>query len=98
MSSFPGSDRTFTRDVTINIRAQQRQRDLIDQAAEISGKNRSDFMLEASCQRAQEVLLDQRLFVLSDEKWQEFLAILDAPVQANDKLKTLLETSAPWEL
>jgi uncharacterized protein (DUF1778 family) len=35
-----------TRDVTINIRAKQNQRDLIDHAAEVQGKSRSEFMLE----------------------------------------------------
>ena len=38
-----------TRDVSINIRARNAQRDLIDRAAEAIGKNRSDFMLEAAC-------------------------------------------------
>ncbi len=37
------------RDVTINLRANQRQRTLIDRAAQVLGKNRSDFMLEAAC-------------------------------------------------
>jgi GNAT superfamily N-acetyltransferase len=37
------------------------QRDLIDQAANLLGKNRSDFMLEAACERAQAVrAVDQR--------------------------------------
>jgi len=35
------------RDVTINLRANRRQRALIDRAAEATGKNRSDFVLEA---------------------------------------------------
>lgn len=52
-----------SRDVTINIRVQQAQRDLIDQAAETLGKNRSDFMLETACREAVAVLLDRRLFL-----------------------------------
>ena len=47
------------RDVIINIRAKQTQRDLIDHAAEIQGKSRSEFMLETAYQKAQEVLLDR---------------------------------------
>lgn len=47
------------RDAAINLRALPQQRDLIDQAAELVGKSRSDFMLEAACDRAQSVLLDQ---------------------------------------
>ena len=47
------------RDAAINLRALPEQRDLIDQAASALGKNRSDFMLEAACERAQSVMLDQ---------------------------------------
>ncbi len=53
------ADRT-ARDVNINLRASQRQRSLIDRAAEALGKNRSDFMLEASCREAESVLRDRR--------------------------------------
>ena len=36
-------------DTPINLRARAEQRELIDQAAELLGKNRSDFMLDAAC-------------------------------------------------
>lgn len=86
-----------TRDVKINIRAQQTQRDLIDRAAQAQGKSRSDFMLESACQKAQDVLLGQTFFLLDETKYQEFLARLDAEPVLNEKLQTLLKTPAPWE-
>lgn len=89
---------TSTRDITINIRARASQRDLIDQAAGVMGKSRSDFMLEAACQKAENILLERRVFHLSPEQWDEFLSVLDAPVQPNDKLKNLLNVTAPWEI
>ena len=85
------------RDITINIRAHQAQRDLIDLAAEALGKNRSDFMLETACREAQAVLLDRRLFMLDDEKFQQFIEILDAPPSANENLRQLLSEKAPWD-
>lgn len=36
------------RDAAINLRARPDQRDLIDQAAAVLGKTRSDFMLETA--------------------------------------------------
>jgi uncharacterized protein (DUF1778 family) len=60
-------DTATARSVVINIRARTTQRDLIDRAAEALGKNRSDFMLEASCREAENVLLDRRYFTLSEE-------------------------------
>lgn len=85
------------RDVVINIRANRNQRELIDRAAESQGKNRSDFMLDASCREAETVLLDRRYFTLSEESFREFTARLDAPPAENEKLRRLLSTKAPWE-
>jgi len=66
------------RDAAINLRALPEQRDLIDHAARLLGKNRSDFMLEAACDRAQAVVLDQVFFRLDADKFKQFTAILDA--------------------
>lgn len=85
------------RDITINIRAHQTQRDLIDRAAEALGKSRSDFMLETACREAEAVLLDRRLFILDNEKFQQFVDLLDAPPSANENLHKLLKTKAPWD-
>ena len=56
------------RAAAINLRALPEQRDLIDHAANLLGKNRSDFMLEAACERAQSVVLDQVHFTLDADK------------------------------
>ena len=85
------------RDAAINLRALPQQRELIDQAARLLGKNRSDFMLEAACDKAQSVLLDQVLFRLDDQQFQQFTALLDAPVQPNPGLERLLAVRAPGE-
>ncbi len=84
------------RAAAINLRALPEQRDLIDQAATLLGKNRSDFMLEAACERAQAVLLDQLFFALDSERFQQFTAMLDAPVADNAGLACLKEVKAPW--
>lgn len=85
------------RDVTINLRANQKQRALIDQAAETLGKNRSDFMLEAACRAADTVLLDRRLFLLDEKAYKRFSVALDKPPADNPKLRRLLASRAPWE-
>ena len=83
--------------VSINIRAKARQRDLIDQAAEKQGRSRSDFMLEASCRKAEDVLLDQAFFAVDAGTFAKFQAMLDQPLPPTDKLRRLLKTKAPWE-
>ena len=85
-----------TRDININIRAKRAQRDLIDQAAELLGKTRSDFMLEIACREAEDVLLDQRVFVLDAEAFAKFQEALDKPPD-NPRIRALLALKAPWE-
>ena len=85
------------RDVTINLRASQRQRALIDRAAQTVGKNRSDFMLEVACREADAVLLDRRFLLLDEKAYKRFTAALDKPPADNPKLRRLLASKAPWE-
>jgi len=85
------------RDTPINLRAHAEQRDLIDQAASLLGKNRSDFMLEAACEKAQSVMLDQVFFRLDAKKFKEFCRKLDAPARPNERLDRLLAVNLPWE-
>lgn len=86
-----------TRDAAINIRALSYQRDLIDRAAEVTGKNRSDFMLEAACRQAEEVLLDRRMFLLDDTAYSKFTNLLDRAPNNNAALRALLSKKAPWD-
>jgi len=83
--------------VTINIRAKARQRDLIDQASRRLGRSRSDFMLEAACRAAEDVLLDQAYFAVDADAFARFQALLDNPPPPTDRLRRLLKTPAPWE-
>jgi uncharacterized protein (DUF1778 family) len=85
------------RAAAINLRALPEQRDLIDQAASLLGKNRSDFMLEAACERAQAVVLEQVHFTLDAGKFQKFLDLLDAPPKPNPGLERLFALNAPWD-
>ena len=84
------------RDAAINLRARPEQRELIDRAAQLLGKNRSDFMLEAACDKAQTVLLDQVFFKLDAGKFRQFTKLLDAPPARNPGLERLMAVKAPW--
>lgn len=85
------------KDTLINMRVHSSTRDFIDQAAKSIGKDRSDFMLDAACEKAQEILMDRTEFLLDDTQWEAFNNILDNPPKPNEKLLTLLTTKAPWE-
>jgi uncharacterized protein (DUF1778 family) len=76
----------------INLRATQRQKALIDRAAQVLGRTRSDFMLETACREAEAVLLDRRYFVLSENDFRKFTAMLDRP--PNDAVLRTIQAAA----
>ena len=89
-SSKPRSD-------NINIRVTPETRGLIDRAARVAGKTRTDFIIDTVKQVAEETVLDQRLFLLDEDQWDEFVAALDAPPRPNKRLMALLARKPAWE-
>tara|TARA_B100000508_G_C11462680_1_gene279998 strand:- start:2337 stop:2615 length:279 start_codon:yes stop_codon:yes gene_type:complete len=81
----------------INIRALPVQKALIDKAAALANKSRSEFMLETACREAENLLLDQRLFLASEADYAKFSALLESPIEKNLALKLLLDSKSPWE-
>jgi uncharacterized protein (DUF1778 family) len=82
---------------SLNMRVRSETRDLLDSAARISGKNLTDFVLEAARQAAQQTLLDRTAIVLDPASYELFLAQLDAPPRPRAALRKSLMTQAPWE-
>lgn len=85
------------REAIINLRMPLAIRDLIDNAAVVLGKTRTAFIIESSRKQAIDVLLDQRLFTLTEEQYDAFVRALDEPPVANEKLKRLMSRKALWE-
>ncbi len=85
------------RTAVINLRASMEQRSVIDRAAEVLGKSRSDFMLDAANRAAKATLLDQRYFQLGEKEFKKFTEALDQYPTDNPKLRELLNAKAPWE-
>ena len=86
-----------TASTVINLRTPPAQRELIDRAARLQGKSRTEFMLEAAREKAEQVLLDQTLFTVDAKQFKAFIALMDAPLSGNAGLKRLLARRAPWE-
>ncbi|MFA6240294.1 MAG: DUF1778 domain-containing protein [Candidatus Hydrogenedentales bacterium] len=82
---------------TLNLRITAELQGLIDQAAQLSGKNRTDFVLDAARQAAEVTLLDRTVFMADPNAYAEFQARLDAPPRANERLRRSLQTNSPWE-
>jgi uncharacterized protein (DUF1778 family) len=72
-------------------------RDLIDRAAKLAGKNRTDFVLDAARHAAVNAILNRSVLTFSAKAYAEFVACLDSPRHPNKRLKRSLQTATPWE-
>ena len=81
--------------IPIQIRAQESDRNIIDHAASILGKSRTDFILDSARSSAQDILLERRSFFLKEDDWNAVMSELDRP--PSDKFLELLKETPPWE-
>lgn len=71
--------------INIHIRAQARDRDLIDRAAKLTGTSRSQFIMGASLKAAVEVLLDQITILADQAAFQKVLTWMDSEPTADER-------------
>lgn len=93
----PAAKSVSAKHETLHLRIMSAERDLIDRAAKARGKSRTDFILEAACAAAEEVLIDQRTIMADPYAYQAFLVRLDQPPVPNATLRKTMQTSASWE-
>ena len=82
---------------TLNVRIKPEVRGLIDRAAELVGKNRTDFVLDAARRAAEDALMERTVFAFNAKAYRAFVGRLDAPPKPNRRLRKSLQTPAPWE-
>ncbi len=81
---------------SVNLRIAAATRRLIDDAAAILGKTRTEFMVESARRQAVDVLLDQRLLTLDADRYDAFLHALDHPPAPGPKLAALMRRVPAW--
>ena len=86
-------------EVNIHLRARTQDRNLIDQAAELVGANRSQFMLASALKEAKTILLDQSTLHVDAHTFQKVMDWMDAvPTEAETAgMKRLLDSKTPWQ-
>jgi uncharacterized protein (DUF1778 family) len=72
-------------EVNIHLRARTQDRELIDQAAELVGSNRSQFMMASALKEAKNVVLDQSTIHLDTQKFQRVMDWMDSPPTVSDR-------------
>jgi uncharacterized protein (DUF1778 family) len=81
----------------VNLRVRTETRSLIDRAASMLGRTRSDFMIEAARRAAEDAILDQTIIEVDRERYDQFIAALDRPPVPNAKLRSTMQATPLWE-
>ena len=81
--------RTERKEERVQLRATHSQLDVIDRAAALVHKSRTDFMLDVATDESRRIIVDQELFVLDNVSRDQFLAALAAPPQPVPELRSL---------
>ncbi len=81
----------------LGLRTTPAQAALIQRAAEATGKSITEFVLASVCEKAEQVLLDQRLFIVDEQTRQTFQEAIERPARLNTGLRELVSEPAIWE-
>lgn len=74
---------TRSKSQRINLRASERQEEILRQAAEAAHTSMTDFILGSAVEHAERVLADRRWFAATPEQYDQFVALLDSPVDTS---------------
>jgi uncharacterized protein (DUF1778 family) len=85
-----------TKSQQLNFRTTHRQADLLRRAAAASDTTVTDFVLNSAVERAERVLADQRWFGIDQAQWDEFVALLDAPLPSTERFHALKRRPDPF--
>jgi uncharacterized protein (DUF1778 family) len=86
-----------TKDHPLSLRLPQADVALIDRAAKMQGRSRTEFMRDAAVREAEAAVLDTMMIRMSPEGFEAFVAALDEPAQIVPELREVLRRKAPWE-
>ncbi len=86
-----------TKDYPLSLRLPQADVALIDRAAKMQGRSRTEFMREASIREAELQILDRTMITMSAEGFKAFMDEIDSPAKPIAEMVEMLKRKAPWE-
>lgn len=74
----------------IHLRASQEAKQMIEQAAAITGTTLSAFMLQHAYEKAVSLITQHQTVMRRSKKWEKLSELLENPNPANDEIKALM--------
>lgn len=81
----------------ISMRLPEADVAMIDRAAGLRGRSRTDFVREAAVRAAEEVVMEQGLIRMSPDGFSQFMDVLARPSAPVPEMVKDLKRPAPWE-
>ena len=88
---------TQRKDHPLSMRLADADIAIIDRAASLRGRSRTDFMRDAAVRAAEEVIMENTVIRMSPEGFAAFVDMLDRPAKPVPEMVELLKRPAPWE-
>lgn len=84
-------------DYPLSMRLPEADVAMIDRAAALHGRSRTDFVRDAAVRAAEEVVMEQGLVRMSPEGFADFMDVLARPARPVPEMVELARRVAPWE-
>lgn len=81
----------------VDLRMTPDTRRVLERAASASNKSLADYLVDTGLDVANDSLTEQRVFRLDEQRWNDFVAALGAPLRDNPGLRKLLARRRAWE-
>ena len=81
-----------TKDARIEFKTSKELKSLLQGAANILGMDLSSFLISTATQRAKDIMLEEKVLMLSKQEWRDFEKELAHPEPTNKALKELMNT------
>ena len=82
--------------LALNMRVDPKKRALIDIAVAELGGDRTSFVVEAACRKAEEVLLNRRFYMLNETDYAFFEEAIKQPASEDPCFQKLLNKTPIW--
>lgn len=86
-----------SRSERIDLRMTPAAKRTLLQAAAVTNKTLTEFLLDTGLNAAFDALADRRVFQLDEKRWDAFMTALSKPPKDNPRLRKLLARKPKWK-
>ena len=88
--------RAKRKDYPLSMRLPEQDIAIIDRAANLRGRSRTDFVREAAVRAAEEIVMESTLIRMSPAGFKAFIEAIEAPAKPVPEMVEVLRRQPPW--